>query len=116
MDDEHKRDKSIKLVGKEKKGKVDDTYIYERKGKVCDTYKSVYFQIWRVCLPSNGEEWRKGTCTCPSFLKNYICKHIIGMSIRLKYFKSPPEAKTVAIGSKRKRGRPCKAKKALLTQ
>lgn len=67
-----------------------------------DTYKSVYFKIWRVCLSNNVEEWKKGTCTCPSFLKNYICKHIIGMSIRLKYCKPPPEAKNVEIGSKRK--------------
>jgi hypothetical protein len=81
-----------------------------------DTYKSVYFSIWCVCLPNNAEEWRKGTCTCPSFLKNYICKHIIGMSIRLKYCKPPQEAKNVEIGTKRKRGRPSKAKKALLTQ
>jgi len=67
-------------------------------------------------LPNNAEEWRKATCTCPSFLKNYICKHIIGMSIRLKYCKPPQEAKNVEIGTKRKRGRPSKAKKALLTQ
>jgi hypothetical protein len=79
-----------------------------------DTYKSVYFKICCVCLPNKAEEWRKTTCTCPSFLKNYICKHIIGMSIRLKYFKPPPEAKNVEIGKKRKRGRPSKAKKALL--
>ncbi len=81
-----------------------------------DTYKAVYFKIWCMCLSNTPEEWRKGTCTCPSFLKNYICKHIIGMSIRLKYCKPPPEAKNVEIGTKRKRGRPSKAKKALLVQ
>jgi len=37
------------------------------------------------------------------------------MSIRLKYCKPPPEAENVDIGSKRKRGRPTKAKKVLLT-
>lgn len=79
-----------------------------------DTYKSVYFKIWCLCLSNNPEEWRTVTCTCPSFLKNYICKHVIGMSIRLKYCKPPPEAKNVEIGTKRKRGRPSKARKALL--
>ena len=69
-----------------------------------------------VCIPNNAEEWRKTTCTCPSFFKNYICKHIIGISIRLKYCKVPPEAKNVKIGTKRKRGRPSKARKALLIQ
>ena len=38
------------------------------------------------------------------------------MSIRLKYCKPPPESKSVEIGTKRKRGRPSKAKKALLLQ
>ncbi len=80
-----------------------------------DAYKSVYFKIWRVSLLNNVEEWGKETFTCSLFVKNYICKHIIGMSIRLKYCKPPPEAKNVNIRSKRKRGRPTKAKKVLLT-
>ncbi len=78
--------------------------------------KSVYFNIWCVCLSDNPEEWRWATCTCPSFLKNYICMHVIGMSIRLKYFKPPPEAKNVEVGTKRKRGRPSKARNALWLQ
>ena len=86
------------------------------KFNLFDTYKSVYFNIWCVCLSDNPEQWRTATCTCPSFLKNYICKHVIGMSIRLKYCKPPPEAKNVEIGTKRKRGRPSKARKALLLQ
>ena len=81
-----------------------------------DTYKSVYLNIWCVCLSDNPEEWRTATCTCPAFLKNYICKHVIGISIRLKYCKPPPEAKNVEVGTKRKRGRPSKARKALLLQ
>jgi len=67
-------------------------------------------------LANNAEEWISATCTCPSFLKNYIRKHIIGMSIRLKYCKPLPEAKNVATSTKRKRDRPSKAKKALFTQ
>ena len=63
-----------------------------------DTYKSVYFKIWCLCLSNNPEEWRTATCTCPSFLKSYVWKHIVGMCIRLKYCKPPPEAKNVAIG------------------
>ena len=54
---------------------------------------------------------------CPAFFKNYICKHAVGMAIRLKYCKPPPAAaKTVPIGEKRKRGTPAKAKLALLVQ
>ena len=61
-------------------------------------------------------KWRKSKCNCPAFYKNYICKHVVGMAIRLKYCKPPPPAKTVPIGEKRKRGRPAKAKPALLVQ
>ena len=49
-----------------------------------DAYKSVYFKIQCMCLPNNTEEWRKVTCICPPFLKNYIGKHIIGISTRGK--------------------------------
>ena len=64
-----------------------------------DTYKSVYFNIWCVCLSNNPEKWKEATCICPSFMKNFVCKHTIGMSIKLKYCKPPPEMK---IGTKRK--------------
>ena len=102
----------------------EETTITEKEAKryencrfnLFDTYKSAYFKIWCLCLSNNPEEWRASTCTCPFFLKNYICKHVIEMSIRLKYCKPPPEAKNVEIGTKRKRGRPSKARKALLLQ
>ena len=64
----------------------------------------------------NDSDWKKSKCNCPAFFKNYICKHVVGMAIRLKYCKPPPAAKTVPIGEKRKRGRPAKAKPALLVQ
>ncbi|CAF4537726.1 unnamed protein product [Didymodactylos carnosus] len=73
------------------------------------------FDIW--CLEmENNSHWKTSKCNCPAFLKNYICKHVAGMSIRLKYYKPPAAAKTVPIGEKRKRGRPAKAKPALLVQ
>ena len=73
------------------------------------------FDIW--CLEvENDSIWRKSKCNCPAFLKNYICKHVVGMGIRLKQCKPPAAAKTVPIGEKRKRGRPAKAKTALLVQ
>ena len=93
---------------------------YSKEGAIrfnlFDTYKSVYFNIWCLFLSNNPEEWRASTCTCPFFLKNQICKHVIGMSIRLKYYKPPREAKNVEIGTKRERGQPSKARKALLLQ
>lgn len=72
------------------------------------------FDIW--CMEMEDIDWKKSKCNCPAFFKNYICKHIVGMAIRLKYCKPPPAAKTVPLGEKRKRGRPAKAKSALLVQ
>jgi len=43
---------------------------------------------------TNDFNWKQSKYTCPSFLKNFICKHIVGMAIRLKYCKPAPEAKT----------------------
>jgi hypothetical protein len=43
-----------------------------------------------------------------------MCKHIIGLAIRLKAAKPPPAAKEIPRGQKRKRGRPNKSSKALI--
>lgn len=66
--------------------------------------------------PISRDNWLQGTCDCRDYFKHYICKHVIGISLRLKCISPPPEAKTVPIGSKRKRGRPAKAKNALTRQ
>jgi hypothetical protein len=73
------------------------------------------FHIWCVEI-DNDSHWKTSKCNCPVFLKNYICKHVVSMGIRLKYCKPPLAAKTVPIGEKRKRGRPTKAKPALFVQ
>ena len=67
-----------------------------------DMYKSVYFNIWCVCLSNNPEKWKEATCTCSSYMKNFVCKHMVGMSVSLKYCKPPSEAESVKIGTKRK--------------
>jgi len=77
-------------------------------------FKDLQFGSWKVTLPNIGSEWKKGFCNCPNFLKEYICKHVIGMAIRLKHCKPPSIAKDVPLGEKRKRGRPRKATQALL--
>jgi MULE transposase domain len=86
----------------------------KKKWTSFDQFKDLQFGIWKLTLPNNGSEWTKGICNCPNFFKEYICKHVIGMAIRLKFCKPPPAAKDVPLGEKRKRGRPRKATKALL--
>jgi hypothetical protein len=61
-------------------------------------------------------KWLYDICNCPAFFKKFMCKHVFCMAIRLNYCKPPPAAKNVLIDEKRYRGRPSKAKKALLIQ
>ena len=90
------------------------TKYKKRKWTTFNQFKKS-FDIW--CMEMEDiSDWKRSKCNCPAFLKNYICKHIIGMAIRLKYSKPPSAAKAVPIGEKRKRGRPPKAKVALVIQ
>ncbi|CAF4992396.1 unnamed protein product [Rotaria sp. Silwood1] len=64
----------------------------------------------------NPDLSQQPTSNSISFYKEYICKHIIGMAIRLKFCEPPSSAKDIPLSEKRKQGRPQKATKALLIQ
>ena len=49
-----------------------------------DQFAKREFRIWLVTLPNDGENWHHGSCTCPIFLKEFSCKHLVGLAIRLK--------------------------------
>lgn len=78
-----------------------------------DQFKNRAFIGWKIVWEDN---WRNSVCNCPVFMKNYICKHVVGIGIRKSLIEVPMEAKTVPIGKKRPRGRPPKARKALIVQ
>lgn len=77
-----------------------------------EEFKINSFEAWKVHFDES--EWTNSRCTCPAFYKQFICKHVVGIALRLQHAIAAPEAKTVEIGCKRKRGRPAKAKKALI--
>jgi len=52
------------------------------------------------------EDWLQGSCSCVSFQKDLICKHLIGVSATFGYVEIPTIAKTVRLHENRKRGRP----------
>ena len=79
-----------------------------------DTDKKSHTKIWITILPVDQSKWKDGVCTCPAFLKNYLCKHIVGLAIRRKNVKPPPAAKQIPISQKRGPGRPTLASQALL--
>jgi hypothetical protein len=79
-----------------------------------DEYRQTRESMWTVNLSKSS--WRTGNCNCPVFLKQGVYKHLIGMAIRLGVAKPPDEAKNIPLEQKRKRGRPSKAKPALVMQ
>ncbi|CAF1526676.1 unnamed protein product [Didymodactylos carnosus] len=92
---------------------LDDTIEYYYS---FDQYKIKAFNVWCVTLPVDKLRWLNGLCDCPVFFKKFMCKHVVGMAIRLNYCRPPPAAKDIPPDEKRRRGRPSKAKKALLIQ
>lgn len=93
-----------------------DCKNYEKPWETYDEYKEQHFREWEVMMLRGKENLLHGTCNCPKFLKVYICKHLVGLAIRLKHIQPLSEARAIPIGMKRKRGRPTKAKKALIVQ
>lgn len=87
------------------------TRFTEKNWETFDEYKKINFSFW--VIEKKCDEYE---CSCPAFMKNYKCKHALGLKIRLKVVNVPQEAKMIPLGNKRKRGRPAKAKKALIVQ
>ena len=88
----------------------------EESWETFDEFKERAFNSWTVILPKNRTDWKKGECNCPAFFKKFLCKHVVGLAIRLKAAFPPIEAKNDPFSVKAKRGRPTKSKKALLIQ
>ncbi|OXA39961.1 Glycerol-3-phosphate dehydrogenase [NAD(P)+] [Folsomia candida] len=93
--------------------------IIQYNNKMCkktwtkfDTYKKCKERLWIVNY--NEEEWSSSRCNYTSFKKKYMCKHVMGIAVIRKDFTVRDEAVTVPVGTKRPRGRPAKARRALL--
>lgn len=80
--------------------------------KTFDEFKTNAFMGWSTIIPENN--WIDGRCNCSMFLKQYMCKHIVGIAIRRRLCEVRYESKQIPIGQKRKRVRPKLAKRALI--
>lgn len=76
-----------------------------------DVFVEKNFAIWKVSIPYDVTNFRQSKCTCPSFLKDYNCKHIIGIGLRMQLIELPTDIEQVE--RKRKRGRAKKPGPAL---
>lgn len=83
----------------------------EGKWNTFDSFNKWRTKIWKVEIRPDSV-----ICTCPFFTKKNQCKHSLGMRIKRKEVVVPQEAKNIPLGQRRKRGRPSKAKQALLVQ
>lgn len=90
-----------------------DKTIYKDMNWSFDEMAKSMFSIWVLSFLSDETKWRESTCTCPSFFKEFTCKHVIGIALRLKIVEAPPDVRLVEHN---KKGRPAKAKKALIRQ
>lgn len=83
-----------------------------------DSFKKQSFDFHDTIFehPTRRDNWLRSECDCADYFKLFTCAHIIGIAIRLKCIAPPAEAKSLPIGEKRKRGRPAKAKPALVRQ
>lgn len=77
-----------------------------------NTFSSLQFSIWKLTIPSEEAGLGNITCTCPPFMKKFICKHVMGMCLRLKLLQLPENIQLVE-DYRKKRGRPRKAGPAL---
>ena len=77
----------------------------------CDSQTSV----WEVRNMSQ-ETYLNASCSCLEGQKKNVCKYSLDLAIRLKFCEPPLAAVSLPIGEKTKRGRPAKAKQALIRQ
>lgn len=57
--------------------------------------------------------WMDSTCSCPYFMKNVTCKHVLAICMLKKLVKCPIEANPALLAKKPTRGRKANAKGAL---
>lgn len=70
-----------------------DGFLMVPAGKDIDLDNWGKFRMWetfdefKTIVPIKN--WIDGTCNCPSFFKDFMCKHVIGIAIRLKLLEVP---------------------------
>lgn len=79
-----------------------------------DKFQNNLCSIWVIDFDTS--DWKCSECTCPRFLKTFVCKHILGIAIKGGFVKPPAAANPALLDGKKKRGRPAAVKKALIIQ
>lgn len=53
-----------------------------------DNFIALMNSIW--VLRFNSEDWYLSTCTCPSWVRYGLCKHVIGTAVAMGQLQCPP--------------------------
>lgn len=62
-----------------------ENHVYES----FEDYKARAFSMHRITFGEDATQWMSNAeCTCPSFSKSYICKHVIAFALKLKLIKT----------------------------
>ena len=69
-----------------------NTYRARSKYFLEKAYEVKMGKFWQFCyrweldlnVKINQTKWKYGTCSCPFFIKNFMCKHLIAISARLQ--------------------------------
>lgn len=90
--------------------------LIQKKWKSFDEYiKHGYQQFYLIRVKQTDAWKRESTCTCTSFMKQYICKHIIAVALKEEITECPDESDPTFLSSnKRKAGKSKYAEPALV--
>ncbi len=77
-------------------------------------FKECCLGIWELKTDPFDPDWTKLKCSCPSYLKKYLCKHVLGLAMKLRLVDTPEHARGQPLARKLKRGRKLKARRAYL--
>lgn len=82
-----------------------------------DELKSERDNFLKIKFCNSKQDWNtSSTCSCRSFQKEFMCKHILALAFFYKLKKCPQEGFNKLISQKPKKGRIPRAKKALVKQ
>ena len=77
------------------------------------TYEELMNQWRAVNFVEDRANWIQSTCTCETWHKEYICKHVLLLAVRFGYVEIPLTAVTLDLCGMAKVGRPKKVGLAL---
>lgn len=79
-----------------------------------DDFAKLMFSLWRLEL--NSVDFHVSICTCPPWLKDGLCKHVVGTAIKLQLVKPPQRVNQKLLKMPLKRMPRIKAVRALTLQ